>query len=412
MDELILGGGITAYILGSRLSMRLLRGNLRELVLALLNVGGVFYFLFYPSELHTHKSAVIAFGIYLLIVLWQYVMLALFSAAKGTTFWLAFFTPIAVLVFTRYVPFQFYVTLAHALGKQIYNDPVALLVGISYLAFRCSRLVLEVRNGLVKKPGFLEYVNFSFFLPTMSVGPINTFANFRLGFEALPLEVPIGRCLLRCLVGYVKYEFLGSVFGQISYSEFLLNGHPHSWVALPIVMVFYYLYLYCNFSGFCDMAIGAAALIGIPVLENFENPFAARNMKEFWNRWHITLSQWMRDIVFAPLSKFLLRVMGPSRVNQAVPVAIFVVFMLIGIWHGVGWNYAVFGLFQVVGVVANFYYTNCLKKWLGRDGFRAYNENRWIHATAVSITFAYYAGSLIFFANSLPEIKEICRNLR
>lgn len=412
MAELASAFAIVLYIVASRMAMRLLGGKRREVALALLNLAGIFYVLTAASERHTYKSAIAACVFYLSIVLLQYVMLVWCSKGAGGWSWLAFFTPIAALIFIRYVPFQFYVSLAHAFGKEIYNNPGAMLVGISYLAFRCSRLVLEIRNGLVKQPGFWEYINFSFFLPTMFVGPINTYANFRIGFDALPWKVPVGRALLRCWVGYVKYEYLCGVLGQVSYSEFLLNGHPHSWLALPIVMIFYYLYLYCNFSGFCDMAIGAAALIGIPVLENFDNPFAARNMKEFWNRWHITLSQWMRDIVFAPLSKFLVRVMGPARVNHAIALAIFVVFLLIGIWHGVGLNYAIFGLFQAIGVVANHYYTISLKKWLGRAGFQAYNENRWIHAVAVVSTFCYYAATLFFFANTLPQIKEILCVLR
>ena len=412
MNQLFFALEIAFYIVASRMAMRLLRGNAREVVLALLNTAGVFYFLIYSVPTHTHKSAMVASVLYLLIVLFQYVMLALFSETRRELSWLAFFTPIAALIVIRYVPFHLYVSLAHAFGKQLYNHPGSLMIGISYLAFRCSRLVLEIQNGLVNRPGFWEYINFSFFLPTMSVGPINTYANFRLGFEDSPMRAPIGRACLRCMVGFVKFKFLGAVFGQISYQGFLRNGHPHFWVALPIVMVFYFLYLYCNFSGFCDMAIGAAALIGISVLENFVNPFAARNMKDFWNRWHITLSQWMRDIVFAPLSKFLARVMGPTGVNKAIALAIFVVFLLIGIWHGVGWNYVIFGLLQGIGVSANFYYTIGLKKWLGRDGFKAYNENRGIHAVAVVSTFCYFAATLLFFANTLPEIKEIFYNLR
>jgi D-alanyl-lipoteichoic acid acyltransferase DltB (MBOAT superfamily) len=120
----------------------------------------------------------------------------------------------------------------------------------------------------------------------------------------------------------------------------------------------------------------------------------------------------MRDIVFAPLSKFLVRVMGTARVNHAIAIAIFVVFLLIGVWHGVGWNYAIFGLFQAIGVVANHYYTIGLKKWLGRDGFKAYNENRWIRALAVMSTFCYYSASLLFFANSLNQVREILHTLR
>ena len=206
--------------------------------------------------------------------------------------------------------------LGHALGKTWRGVPN--MIGISYLAFRCSRLVLEIRNGTVKQPGFLEYVNFAFFLPTMSVGPINTYANFRRGFEAAPYEVPVARAALRILVGAVKYQFLGNLCNQLTYSGLLLDDHPHHWVDLPVAMLFYYLYLYLNFSGFCDMAIGAAALIGIPVPENFENPFAARNVKDFWNRWHITLSIWMRDVVFSPLSKFFVGKFGIHLADHAI----------------------------------------------------------------------------------------------
>jgi D-alanyl-lipoteichoic acid acyltransferase DltB (MBOAT superfamily) len=191
-----------------------------------------------------------------------------------------------------------------------------------------------------------------------------------------------------------------------------MDDHPHPWMDLPVAMLFYYLFLYCNFSGFCDMAIGAAALIGIPVPENFEDPFAARNMREFWNRWHITLSQWMRDIGFAPLSKYFVRVMGPVKANHAVALAVAVVFFLIGVWHGVGWNYALFGLAQSLGVVTVHYYTIFLKNRLGRDKFKAYNENPWIRAGAVTVTFCYYAATLFLFANTVPQMKEIFAALR
>jgi D-alanyl-lipoteichoic acid acyltransferase DltB (MBOAT superfamily) len=271
--------------------------------------------------------------------------------------------------------------------------------------------VLEVRNGIVKKPNLVEYINFAFFFPTMQVGPINSYANYRRGF-AEPYEIPFGRAGLRILVGAVKYVFLGVLCYQLTYTGFLLDNHSHRWSDLPVAMLIYYLYLYLNFSGFCDMAIGAAALIGIAVPENFENPLAARNMKEFWNRWHITLSAWMRDLVFSPLSKFLVRLTGPNLANHAIALTILVVFLLIGIWHGVGWNYALFGLAQAIGVATVHYYTIFLKKRLGREGFKAYNENRWIHAGAVVITFCYYAATLFLFALPLTDMKEVFSILR
>jgi D-alanyl-lipoteichoic acid acyltransferase DltB (MBOAT superfamily) len=286
------------------------------------------------------------------------------------------------------------------------------MVGLSYLAFRSSRLVLEVRNGSAPKPNFWQYLHFCFFLPTMPVGPINTYANYRRGFEAKPLDFPVGTCALRILVGFVKFGFLGSLCTQLGYSSLLLDDHFHHWIDLPVAMLFYYLYLYCNFSGFCDMAIGVAGLIGVPVPENFNNPFAARNVKDFWNRWHMTLSQYMRDVVFSPLSKFFGHLLGPRQLDQAIALTIVVVFLLIGIWHGVGWNFAAYGAVHALGVVTNHYYTIGLKKWLGRDRMRAYNANPWIHAVAVALTFCYCGASLFFFANTFPEMKEILSSLR
>ena len=397
---------IGIYIIACRLVMRHLRGTIREVIFVAFNLAGVYGFLFYGRQ--SHYTAI--FLIYLALVLFQYTMLRVFAEKKGSLPWFAFFTPIAALVIVRYAPASFFSGLLHIIGTAWSGTIV--LVGISYLAFRTSRLVLEVRNGSVPMPKLCEYLNFSFFLPTMPVGPINSYENYRRGFGPAPFDVPVGRAALRILVGLVKYQFLGGIFSQLGYTAFLLDDHPHPWMDLPIAMLFYYLFLYCNFSSFCDMAIGAAGLIGIPVPENFDNPFAARNVKDFWNRWHITLSQYMRDIVFAPLSKFLVRLAGPPIADHAIALTILVVFLLVGIWHGVGWNFAAFGAFHAAGVAANHYYTMFLKKRLGRERFKAYNENRWIHAVAVVLTFSYCAASFFLFANTFPDMKQILSILR
>jgi D-alanyl-lipoteichoic acid acyltransferase DltB (MBOAT superfamily) len=417
--------GLLCYVLACRCVMRRLTGSIRETVLVFLNLAGVFFFLFYGG----HEHYVLRFEIYLALVTGFYLMLGLFATKRGAWPWLAFFTPIAALIVVRYVPASAYIALGRALGANYLGVPK--MIGLSYLTFRCSRLILEIRNGLVRKPNFLEYLNFAFFLPTMPVGPINTYANFRRGFSSptgmgedgqgpgegrqgstIPYDIPAGRAALRVLVGAVKYQFLASLCSRLNYASLLLDDHPHYWMDLPVAMLFYYLFLYLNFSGFCDMAIGASALIGIPVPENFENPLAARNMKEFWNRWHITLSGWMRDLVFSPLSKFLVGRLGLQLANHAIALAILVTFLLIGIWHGVGWNYAAFGLAQAIGVAAVHYYTLFLKKRLGREGFKTYNENRWIKAVAITITFGYYAMTLFLFANTFAEMKQIFASLR
>ena len=400
MDTMHLLAGLAVYILAGRIMMRWLAGIVREFCFAVLNVTGVFFFLVYGGGEHF----LMRFITYVMLIAGLFLVLLLFAERRAGWPWLAFFAPIAVLIMVRYVPADAYTALGHLFGKAWRGGPK--LIGISYLAFRCSRLVLEIRNGTVKKPNFLEYINFAFFLPTMPVGPINTYANFRRGF-AETYDVPVCRAMLRILVGAVKYEFLGNLCNQLSYAGLLLDDHPHHWMDLPVAMLSCYLYLYLNFSGFCDMAIGAAALIGIPVPENFDNPFAARNVKDFWNRWHITLSTWMRDVVFSPLSKYLVGKFGIQRADHAIALTIIIVFLLVGTWHGVGWNFVVYGAVHALGVVSNHYYTIFLKKKLGREKFKAYNENRWIRAVAVVLTFCYCGASLIFFANTFPEIKQI-----
>ena len=406
METLPLIACLLAYVLVGRCMMKWLTGPVRETTLAAWNLLAVFFFLFYGDKQHFF----LRFGIYVALVAGMYLAVCLFAERRGGWPWVAFGAPLAALIVFRYMPAGVFEGLGHMLGKTWHGLPN--LVGISYLAFRCSRLVLEVRNGVVMKPNFFEYLNFAFFLPTMSVGPINTYANYRRGFDAVPYDVPVGRAALRILVGAVKYEFLGSLCNRLTYSGLLLDDHLHPWMDLPVAMVFYYLYLYLNFSGFCDMAIGAAGLIGIPVPENFDNPFAARNVKDFWNRWHITLSVWMRDVVFSPLSKFLVGTFGIALANHAIALTITIVFLLVGIWHGVGWNYAAFGAMHALGVVSNHYYTIFLKNKLGRDGFKAYNENKWIRWAAVALTFCYCTACFMLFANTFPQMKEIFAALR
>ncbi len=405
MTALSLLAGLFIFIAAGKTVMSTLSGKGREIAFALLNVAGVYWFLF-----HDQRSSLTKIALYLGLIVIQFVALRLFASQGGAKPWLAFFTPLGALILVRYFPDSAYVQLGDVMGMHLQKLPE--FVGYSYLAFRSSRLVLEIRNGAVKMPDLWQYLGFCFFLPTMQVGPINTYENYRRGFEATPPTFAVGRALLRLLVGFIKFRFLGTLCNQLAYSNLILNDHPHSWFDLGIAMIFYYLFLYCNFSGFCDMAIGAAGLIGIPVPENFNHPLSARNMREFWNRWHITLSQYMRDVVFSPLSKFLVQLFGPEKINLAIALSILVVFLLIGIWHGPGWNYAVFGLLQGVGVITTHYYTLALKRWLGRDGFKAYNANPFIHAAAVTITFSYYAMTLFFFANSPEEIKAILAALQ
>jgi D-alanyl-lipoteichoic acid acyltransferase DltB (MBOAT superfamily) len=405
------------FVVGGRLLVRS-RLPARDALFALGNVAAAYYF--FVAGKHRHYELV--FGLvcatYLVLASLHYLALRRLACRAGLWPWVAFGLPIVALVVVRYVPVLSFgglvsARLRGALERHTDFTLSAAFVGLSYVAFRTSRLVLDVRNGAVPCPTYAEYLGFAFFAPTLPVGPISPYALHRSGFDsATRPALPLGRALLRVLMGVVKYRFFGSLFDQLGYAGLLLDGHPHAWVDVPVAAIAYYLYLYCNFSGFCDIAIGVAGAMGIPVAENFARPFGARNVREFWNRWHITLSLYMRDVLFSPLSRALVRLFGTARSNEAIAVTIFVVFLLVGMWHGVGWHYAVFGCLHGIAMVANHYYTLFLKRRLGKAGFAAYNGSRAIEAVAVSATFVYVTATIFFFANDWQAMQAIARALR
>lgn len=345
--------------------------------------------------------------LYVLTVLVNYLFLHLCRREQQPFVLLAFFFPIFVLAYVKYAPATwnpFAPLLAHFGGKPL----AAFFVGISYVSFRLTHLVQEVRNEIVEMPDIWEYLAFAFFVPTLSIGPINPYSKFINSLRNPSRAVtPIGRSLLRIVVGFTKYIFLATLINQFTYAGLILDGHPHTRLDLVIAIFAYTLYLYCNFSGFCDIVIGVSGLLGIEVMENFDRPFLSRDFQEFWNRWHITLSLWLRDLMFTPMSKSLIRRFGPRYANHIIAFSIIAVFFCIGIWHGKGLNFALFGVSQGVGLAIVYYYTVFLKKRLGKKGYAAYQSNQWIRAAGVALTFTYFSLTLFLFANNWADIQRI-----
>jgi D-alanyl-lipoteichoic acid acyltransferase DltB (MBOAT superfamily) len=397
------------------LLFRLPPSRFRTQLFALINVAGALglcllmpmtgiYFWQLPTFL---RIAVPVLGVYLAAVLLQYFLMRACAHKPGWTPSIAFLFPILFMLVVKYGPALSspFSSELNFVGKRTITE---FMIGISYMAFRLSRLVLEVRNGGVPSPTVSEYLSFAFFLPTFAVGPISKYRTF---WESLHkpdrAKTPVEPSLMRMLVGLTKYLFLSSIVEQLSYTGLLLDGHPHAWIDLPIAAVAYYVYLYLNFSGYCDLAIGVSGLIGIQVDENFNAPFLSRNVQELWIRWHMTLSSYMREMLFSPLSMFLIRKFGQRVVPHAIAVSIFSVFVAIGAWHGLAWNFLLFGAMHGVGVVSCHYYTIWLKKSLGKAGYEAYNNNLLIQTAARTATFLFMTLTLFFFANSVGMVRTV-----
>jgi D-alanyl-lipoteichoic acid acyltransferase DltB (MBOAT superfamily) len=342
-------------------------------------------------------------ALYLLTVLAAWILLKRWGRATTGRFWAAFGFPIAVLLLVRFAPGEWHYYMAVP-RKHI----AEVFLGVSYMAFRLSHLALQVRNGVVEMPRLSEYLAFAVFPPTLSIGPISPYNLFRDSLRGDGRSAaPVFQCLMRLLLGLTKYLFLAKLADQLSYQGLLLDAHHHPWIDLPIAAVAYYLYLYLNFSGWCDMAIGAAGLAGIRVAENFNHPFASRNLQEYWSRWHMTLSGYLRDVVFTPLSKALVSAWGPQHAQHAIAISIFMVFLAMGCWHGLQWHFIIYDLLQGLGVITVHYYTGFLRRRLGRDAFQRWERNVWLLWTGRALTFVYSTFSLFFFANPLPTASRI-----
>jgi D-alanyl-lipoteichoic acid acyltransferase DltB (MBOAT superfamily) len=389
--------------------------KIRMQLFAILNIAGLALFCLLSgasnvrlkSAVPYSEAALLFFSFYVLVVILHYVSLHLARHDQSVWPTVTFLSPILLLLYVKYAsdyisPFKALLTLAGV------THVAAFFIGISYLSFRLVHLAQEVRNDLVEMPTIWEYLSFAFFVPTLSIGPINPYSKFIGSMRAPSREnTPLLRSLLRILVGFTKYIFLGSFVAQFTYAGLLRNGHPHGKMDLVIAIPAYAVYLYLNFSGFCDMVIGASGLLQIEVMENFDRPFLSRNFQEFWSRWHITLSAWIRDLVFTPLSKSLMRKFGAKSANHAIAASIFISFIGVGIWHGKGLNFLIFGVSQGLGLVAVHYYTIWLKKYLGREKFAAYRKNKLIRFVATVMTFIYFSLTLFLFANTWDQMRII-----
>jgi D-alanyl-lipoteichoic acid acyltransferase DltB (MBOAT superfamily) len=330
--------------------------------------------------------------VYVLLVALHYLL----SRSKKTLgFWGGVVLPVACLFSFRYFsPGSFFPTF----------------VGFSYMVFRLSLATTEISQGMVGAYDLSDYLSFAFFTPTLAVGPISRFSTFLNRREISNTQIQIA--FWRIGLGLIKYLFLGVYFSRTAFSALFAPGATIGWIDLWLASVSYYFFLYANFSGFCDIAVGLALLSGIEVDENFNSPLMARNIQDFWNRWHMTLSGYVRVILFTPLCQFLAHKMGTRQMKFIIPVALFVSFLFIGVWHGVQWNFLAFGALHGFGLVTYYTYNLWLKSNLQSEAYRRYLASPTLRFVSIAITFLFVSLSFIFFANSPAELYEMLGKFR
>ena len=245
----------------------------------------------------------------------------------------------------------FALNAAHALQHLGLHSPlpvlqVALPVGISFFTFMGLSYVVDVHRGELEPAGWLELATYLSCFPHLVAGPIVR------GRELLP-QLRRPRDPRGVEVTRAAWLIFGGLFKKVVISSFLaaaivdpVFGAPvqHSRLEVLVAVYGYAVQIYADFSGYTDIAIGIALLLGLRFPANFDGPYTARSMQDFWRRWHITLSRWLRDYVYVPL--------GGSRGSTAATCRnVMITMVLGGLWHGAGWTFVAWGSLHGVAQV-------------------------------------------------------------
>ena len=291
-------------------------------------------------------------------------------------------------------------------------------VGLSYVFFRVLHLAIDARQGAAaQRPGLVSYVNYTLNFPCLVSGPIQRYEDYRrVETNPSPLGVTgLGASIERIAIGMFKVFVLSApllalqrqAIGHVSDGDRLTQL-----TAGVATLAIYPLYLYLNFSGYTDVVIGVARWYGLVLPENFNRPFQSENFINFWSRWHITLSTWLKTYVYQPL---LLGLMTrfPSRQSEPaiVVVALFVTFFLVGAWHGQTMTFLFFGVLQGSGVALNRLYQMAMIRTLGKKRYYTLCADPFYRAVARGLTFTWFAFTLLWFWSSWAQLGQCYTSL-
>jgi alginate O-acetyltransferase complex protein AlgI len=306
---------------------------------------------------------------------------------RRTALWLAIAFNLSILGFFKY--FDFFVTQLADLLRLFGVEPhiemlgIVLPVGISFYTFQTMSYTIDVyRRRLKANSNFLDVALFVAFFPQLVAGPIvraGTFLPQLLRLHKFE-DVDLRRGLLLCLVGYFKKAVVADNIAPLI-DPIWANHADYDWASVVAAQVLFLVQIYCDFSGYADIAVGTAALLGFWLPRNFNAPYLAVNLTQLWQRWHITLGSWFRDYVFVPL-------LGGRRGLLPVGGNLILVMGLVGLWHGANWTFVTWGLLQGVGLaaLAVFHRTRISTFWA-----------RMPVVVAVALTFAFDALTIAFF---------------
>ncbi len=265
---------------------------------------------------------------------------------------------------------------------------ILLPVGISFFTFEAVSYVFDIYYD-IRKPekSFLSYALFISFFPKLLAGPIERSTtllpqlNDARAFNYSDFSIGLKRVLWGLFKKVVIADRL-SVLVDMVYD----NPQSYNGPTLLVISYLFALQMYCDFSGYSDIAIGLSRMLGFRLMENFNLPYLSKNVTDFWRRWHISLSTWLRDYLYTPLV-FARKSLGTG----ALILATFVTFTLAGLWHGARWTYVFFGVLQFVAISYEILSQKLRQSWSQKIPAGLYK------GLSIFLTFHFVVFSFIFF---------------
>lgn len=267
--------------------------------------------------------------------------------------------------------------------------------GMSYISFKIWEVIIEIHDGKITELKFIDILGFLTFAPSFSSGPIGRYPQF---LEESTKRVERNEYISEYLIPGIKKIVFGmfyKFFVAFLISEYVMARYEVlSFKGAVAYMYAYTLYLFFDFAGYSLMAVGTGYLMGIKLPDNFNKPFLSRNMKEFWERWHISLSTWFNDFLF---SRFVLNNVRNGLFNNskmAARWAYFVTMLTMGFWHGLYWHYILYGLYQGIMLILT-------DVWIKSKTYRKVKRLKYYDLVSRLICFHIIAFGMLIFSGFL-----------
>lgn len=314
---------------------------------------------------------------------------------------------LGLLVYYKYLDFLLY-NVSIILGLFQFKISYTLLdlvlpLGLSYYIFQIIGYNFDIYRGTQKaERNILDFSLFILFFPKLLVGPIerakNLLPQFNQYISFSNKNIIEGSKLIvwglfkKLVIANRISIYTNAVFNNLEY---------HSGVTILLATILFGVQVYADFSGYTDIALGSARLFGIRLMDNFNRPFFSKNISEYWRRWHISLSSWVNDYIYTPLS-----LKHRDWGNFSIYYALLISFTVIGIWHGAKWNYLFFGIIQAIAMIFEVSTKKIRKKIAKKVPTFLYDN------VSIVLTFLFISFSLIIFrTNTFYEAVNVINRI-